>query len=353
MPSSARLSDLWVGICCCHSKPTCIQMAGPIITGSPNDNSGGLAQARLTDMVIGYCGHTGSIVSAASYCNANSLGKARIGDKVVGCVIGNIVTGSPNHIVGDLGGASPNPFSTTYSTVVDGVPVTYTEVDFGNVDDEVVNDDGLNIYPPVIGRSPTPNEIQRSADIDVSPTVEVAEDSTAAPPVLTPPTSCLSAPDPAPSSFVLTPNFTLGRLSSDAIISRNSVYAQASLSYTDIICNLQAWAEQIGEPLVTQYGNIMAITSGFRSGSGSSQHHRGQAADIQFLTYTVEQVYNVAQFIRDNLNFDQMILEYGGNKPWLHISYNREGNRSASASNKFGTRVSAGNYQWGRLIYMT
>ena len=353
MPSSARLTDLWVGICCCHSKPTCIPMAGPIITGSPNDNSGGLPQARLTDMVIGYCGHSGTIVSAASYCVANSLGKARIGDMVVGCVIGNIVTGSPNHIVDNLGGASPSPFSTTYSTVVDGVPVTYTEVDFGNVDDESATDDGLNIFPPVIGRAPTLNEIQRSADIDVSPTVEVAEDSTAAPPVLTPPVSCLSAPEPAPSTFVLTPNFTLGRLSSDAIISRNAIHAQHGLSYIDIICNLQAWAEQIGEPLVAQYGNIMAITSGFRSGSSTSQHERGQAADVQFLTYTVQQVYNVAIFIKDNLNYDQLILEYGGHKPWIHVSYNRGGNRSASASNKFGTRISAGNYQWGRLIYMT
>lgn len=351
MPASSRLTDLWMGICCCHSDPTCINMGGYIITASPNHNSGGLPQARLGDMTIGWCGHPGMIVTAAPTDLTNGLGKARVGEAVTGCNIGNIITGNPNHEV--CNGTSFPPFSLIYNTVVDGVPVTYTEVDFGNVDDEIATDDGLNIYPPVIGRPPTTSEISHSNDIDVSPTVLVAEDSTAAPPVTTPPTSCLTVPIPAPSSFVLTPNFTLGRLSSEAIISRNPVYAQAGLSYTDIVCNLQAWAENIGEPLVTQYGNIMAVTSGFRGGDGSSQHERGQAADIQFLTYTVQQVYEVAIFIRDNLNYDQLILEYGGNKPWIHVSYNRAGNRNSAVFNKFGTRVSAGNYQWSKLLYMT
>jgi hypothetical protein len=53
------------------------------------------------------------------------------------------------------------------------------------------------------------------------------------------------------------------------------------------------------------------------------------------------------------LNYDQLILEYGGNKPWIHVSFNRAGNRDSSVSNKFGTRISAGNYQWRDLLYMT
>lgn len=99
MPASSRLTDIWSGICCCHSDPTCISMAGPIVTGSPNTNSGGLAQARLSDMTIGYCGHVGAIVTGSLNCNANGLAKARIGDQVSGCNIGKIVTGSPNHNV--------------------------------------------------------------------------------------------------------------------------------------------------------------------------------------------------------------------------------------------------------------
>ena len=100
MPSSARVGDIWVGQCCCHSDPTCIPMSGVIVTGSPNDISSGSPQARLTDTTIGTCGHTGIIVTSSSNCLANSLGKARVGDQVTGCNIGVIVTGNPVHIVG-------------------------------------------------------------------------------------------------------------------------------------------------------------------------------------------------------------------------------------------------------------
>ena len=99
MPAQSRLTDLWTGICCCHSHPTCISMSGPIISGSANCKSDNLGVARLTDMVIGYCGHSGTIVSASSNCNANNLGKARIGDQVTGCTIGSIITGNSKHNV--------------------------------------------------------------------------------------------------------------------------------------------------------------------------------------------------------------------------------------------------------------
>lgn len=100
MSKVARLTDMWVGICCCHVDPTCIGMSGRIITASPNAKSGGLNTARLTDMVIGNCGHCGTIVTASALNLTNGLGKARVGDQVTGCTIGKIVTGSPTHDTG-------------------------------------------------------------------------------------------------------------------------------------------------------------------------------------------------------------------------------------------------------------
>lgn len=97
MPKVSRLTDIWSGICCCHPPTPCILMAGPIITASPDHNSTGLKVARLTDMVIGYCGHPGSIVTSSTKNITNSLGKARIGDAVSGCTIGSIITGAPKH----------------------------------------------------------------------------------------------------------------------------------------------------------------------------------------------------------------------------------------------------------------
>jgi len=76
------------------------------------------------------------------------------------------------------------------------------------------------------------------------------------------------------------------------------------------------------------------------------------AADLQYPLKTNTEVYNIAVWIRDNLPFDQLILEYGGNRPWIHVSFNRFGNRPSTASNKFGTRVSPGNYVWGVLKNM-
>ena len=101
MPLSARtFGDIWVGICCCHPPIPCVGMAGPIITGSPDAKTGGLPQARLTDMTIGYCGHPGVIVSGSALQKTNGLPTARLSDSVTGCNIGVVATGNPTHEVG-------------------------------------------------------------------------------------------------------------------------------------------------------------------------------------------------------------------------------------------------------------
>lgn len=352
MPASARVGDMWTGTCCCHSDPDCVSMTGVIITGSPNNKSGNSAQARLTDITIGSCGHTGIIVSASPNVKCNSLGKARVGDIVTGCNIGIIVTGNPSHQLNCGGSVELPPIETT--VVVEGTNIKYTEVDFGNADDEVATDDGLNIFPPVVGRPPTPEEVARSAELDVSPTTTVEDSTTDLIVDTTAETDCMSVPIPVPDNFVLTPNFTVGDLSFNTVLSKVKVKAQHGYSVQDIVCNLQGWAEYIGEALAATYGrNTMIITSGFRNGSSTSQHERGMAADIQYPKKSNTEIYNIAIWIRDTLPFDQLILEYGGNRPWIHVSFNRFGNRPASASNKYGTRVSPGNYVWRVLKNMS
>ena len=102
MAESSRLSDQWVGICCCHEDedPPCPSMGGWIIESCPKTDSVGLGQARITGMTIGYCGHVGMVVSGASTAMCGSIGMARIGETVTGCNIGIVITGAPNHIVG-------------------------------------------------------------------------------------------------------------------------------------------------------------------------------------------------------------------------------------------------------------
>jgi zinc D-Ala-D-Ala carboxypeptidase len=96
-------------------------------------------------------------------------------------------------------------------------------------------------------------------------------------------------------------------------------------------------ARDIFEPLREWVGGPIRINSFFRSpelnkaigGSSSSQHCKGQAMDIDDggCKKTNAEMYH---WIKENLNFDQMIWEFGtdDNPNWVHISYIGEGNRN-------------------------
>ena len=100
MAKVSRVTDRWMGICCCHPPIPCIGMGGKIATGSSDHESSSLKVARLTDIVIGYCGHIGKIATVSTVNKTNSLGKATIGSQVIGCTIGKVITGNPTHDTG-------------------------------------------------------------------------------------------------------------------------------------------------------------------------------------------------------------------------------------------------------------
>ena len=94
--------------------------------------------------------------------------------------------------------------------------------------------------------------------------------------------------------------------------------------------NMELIAEEVFEPLRVWVGGPIKINSFFRSpdlntaigGSSKSQHCKGQAMDIDdtFGKATNAEMYH---FIKDNLDFDQMIWEFGSddNPDWVHVSY--------------------------------
>ena len=96
------------------------------------------------------------------------------------------------------------------------------------------------------------------------------------------------------------------------------------------IDNMVKLAENILQPIRDEYGSFI-VSSGYRcpelclqiGSSIDSQHAKGQAADFE-----VAGVDNMelAEWIRDNLEFDQLILECytGGNTGWIHCSYVHE-----------------------------
>jgi len=88
-------------------------------------------------------------------------------------------------------------------------------------------------------------------------------------------------------------------------------------------------AENILQPVRNEFGTFM-VSSGYRSpelsisigSSKDSQHCKGEAADFEVANVDN---YLLAQWIRDNLPFDQLILECytGGNTGWIHCSYSQ------------------------------
>lgn len=98
--------------------------------------------------------------------------------------------------------------------------------------------------------------------------------------------------------------------------------------------NFKKLAENVFQPIRDHFGKPIHISSGYRSaalnkavgGSSSSQHCTGEAIDIDMdgTDITNAQIFN---FIKDNLNFDQLIWEFGtdANPDWVHVSYESTG----------------------------
>ena len=104
------------------------------------------------------------------------------------------------------------------------------------------------------------------------------------------------------------------------------------------LANMKLLAENVFEPLRAYVGGPIKINSFFRSpelnkaigGSTKSQHCHGQAIDLDdaFGRCTNAEMY---WFIKQRLDFDQMIWEFGDDKnpDWVHVSYvSEEQNRN-------------------------
>ena len=95
--------------------------------------------------------------------------------------------------------------------------------------------------------------------------------------------------------------------------------------------NLVVVAKQIFEPIRNHFGVPIGISSGYRSealnkavgGSKTSHHCKGMALDIDADIYGKVTNKEIFDFIRENLEFTQLIWEYGtDDEPnWVHVGY--------------------------------
>jgi hypothetical protein len=89
-------------------------------------------------------------------------------------------------------------------------------------------------------------------------------------------------------------------------------------------------ADNIFEPLREWVGGPIKITSFFRceelnralGGSSSSQHCEGRAMDIDDIFGRTTNAL-MFEYIKNNLDFDQLIWEFGDDKnpDWIHVSF--------------------------------
>ena len=96
------------------------------------------------------------------------------------------------------------------------------------------------------------------------------------------------------------------------------------------ITNMVGVAENIFEPLRKWVGGPIKITSMYRceelnraiGGSSRSQHCEGRAMDLDD-TFGYKTNKEMFEYIRENLNFDNLIYEFGddNNPDWIHVSY--------------------------------
>ena len=94
--------------------------------------------------------------------------------------------------------------------------------------------------------------------------------------------------------------------------------------------NMRLLANRVFEPLRVWVGKPIKVNSFFRStelnkaigGSSKSQHCHGQAIDIDdsYGHVTNAEMY---EYIKEHLDFDQLIWEFGDNDNpnWIHVSY--------------------------------
>lgn len=99
--------------------------------------------------------------------------------------------------------------------------------------------------------------------------------------------------------------------------------------------SMKVLAEKIFQPIRDYFKRPIHLSSGYRSGalnasikgaSKTSQHSKGEAIDIDMdgTEITNKQVFD---YIKDNLEFDQLIWEFGtdNNPAWVHVSFNSKG----------------------------
>jgi zinc D-Ala-D-Ala carboxypeptidase len=134
----------------------------------------------------------------------------------------------------------------------------------------------------------------------------------------------------------LSKNFSLKELTKSQTAMRHGIDNNPN---KEQMINLVVLTHCVLQPIRDEHGRV-DINSGLRvlelnqtiGSSDNSQHVLGMAADIEC---PAVDNFELAKWINNNLDFDQLILEfYTAGEPtsgWVHVSYNRDGSNRKKA----------------------
>jgi len=139
----------------------------------------------------------------------------------------------------------------------------------------------------------------------------------------------------------LSPNFSLAEMTKTQVRGVNNKPTAAQTKRLVLVC------ENILESVRKHYRKPVVVNSGYRclevnraiGSKDTSQHVQAQAVDFEVPGISN---YDLAVFCRDNLDYDQLILEHHDRKipdsGWVHCSYTGKNHRkSVLTINKNGT----------------
>jgi hypothetical protein len=142
----------------------------------------------------------------------------------------------------------------------------------------------------------------------------------------------------------LSAHVTLAEFENSPTATTHGINNKMSLSQIE---SAKLLCENVFEPLRIYLNTPIKISSGFRcvqlnkmiKGSSTSQHTKGEAMDIKIDA----KGFN---FIKDKLNFDQLIWEFGNDEQpsWVHVSYSKRNRKQVLKATKQNGKTIYSNY---------
>lgn len=124
----------------------------------------------------------------------------------------------------------------------------------------------------------------------------------------------------------LSRHFTLEEMTRSEYAARNGLSNVPDAEQVNALTQL---CLKVLEPLRASLQKPIGVTSGYRApavnagvgGSTTSQHMKGEAADINVENMSVEDLF---QFVKSNYVYDQLIQEFNA---WVHVSWDNTAER--------------------------